>query len=112
MSELLYVPVLPVRQHARMAYERLRSDIQAAVAPLWNLPPSPGTTSAQLDNWASTARARAGQALRRAQSQRSFDPDEQALGIVPTGPHEFAYQWRAETVMGEQCVGFSTDSRG
>ncbi|MDX2694148.1 hypothetical protein Sipo8835_12400 [Streptomyces ipomoeae] len=48
MSEPLYVPVLPVRQHARMAYERLRPDIQAAVAPLWNLPPSPGTTPAQL----------------------------------------------------------------
>ncbi|GAA4008821.1 hypothetical protein GCM10022384_63160 [Streptomyces marokkonensis] len=48
MSEPLYVPVLPVRQHARMAYERLRPDIQAAVAPLWNLPAYPGTTSAQL----------------------------------------------------------------
>jgi Beta protein len=48
MSEPLYVPVLPVRPHARMAYERLRPDIQAAVAPLWNLPPSPGTTPAQL----------------------------------------------------------------
>ncbi|MEU9647534.1 beta family protein [Streptomyces sp. NPDC048110] len=48
MSEPLYVPVLPVRQHARMAYERLRPDIQASVAPLWNLPPSPGTTPTQL----------------------------------------------------------------
>ncbi|WP_338783642.1 beta family protein [Streptomyces sp. DG1A-41] len=48
MSEPLYVPVLPVRQHARIAYERLRPDIQAAVAPLWNLPPSPGTPPAQL----------------------------------------------------------------
>ncbi|MFF7733618.1 beta family protein [Streptomyces sp. NPDC007984] len=48
MSEPLYVPVLPVRQHARMAYERLRPDIQASVAPLWNLPPSPGATPAQL----------------------------------------------------------------
>lgn len=49
MSEPLYVPVLPVRQHARMAYERLRPDIQAAVAPLWNLPPSPGVTPAALE---------------------------------------------------------------
>ncbi|MGK5639630.1 beta family protein [Streptomyces sp. URMC 126] len=49
MSEPLYVPVLPVRQHARMAYERLRPDIRAAVAPLWNLPPSPGVTPAALE---------------------------------------------------------------
>ncbi|MGW5733543.1 MULTISPECIES: beta family protein [Streptomyces] len=44
----LYVPVLPVRQHGRIAYERLRPDIQAAIAPLWNLPPSPGVTPADL----------------------------------------------------------------
>ncbi|MDX3519762.1 beta family protein [Streptomyces scabiei] len=50
MSEPLYVPVLPVRQHARIAYERLRPDIQAAIAPLWNLPPSPGTTPEQLNS--------------------------------------------------------------
>lgn len=49
MSEPLYVPVLPVRQHARMAYESLRPDIQAAVAPLWNLPPSSGVTPAELE---------------------------------------------------------------
>ena len=49
MSEPLYVPVLPVRQHARMAYERLRPDIQAAIAPLWNLPPSPGMAPAELE---------------------------------------------------------------
>ncbi|MFE1942035.1 beta family protein [Streptomyces massasporeus] len=49
MSEPVYVPVLPVRQHARMAYERLLPDIQAAVAPLWNLPPSPGVTPAELE---------------------------------------------------------------
>ncbi|PJE97857.1 hypothetical protein CUT44_00850 [Streptomyces carminius] len=42
MSEPLYVPVLPVRQHARMAYERIRPDVQAATAPLWNLPPCSG----------------------------------------------------------------------
>ncbi|MDH6625677.1 hypothetical protein M2271_003488 [Streptomyces sp. LBL] len=49
MSEPLYVPVLPVRQHARMAYERLRPDIQAAIAPVWNLPPFSGVTPAELE---------------------------------------------------------------
>ncbi|MEU7185243.1 beta family protein [Streptomyces sp. NPDC045369] len=48
MSGPLYVPVLPVRQHARIAYERLWPDTQAAVAPLWNLPPSPGMPPAAL----------------------------------------------------------------
>ncbi|MDX3619685.1 beta family protein [Streptomyces europaeiscabiei] len=48
MSEPLYVPVLPVRRHARMAHERLRPDIQAVVAPLWDLPPSPGVAPAEL----------------------------------------------------------------
>ncbi|WP_432586691.1 beta family protein [Streptomyces sp. HD1123-B1] len=49
MAEPLYVPVLPVRQHARMAYEHVRPDIQAAMAPLWNLPPCPGVPSADLN---------------------------------------------------------------
>ncbi|MBL1095724.1 beta family protein [Streptomyces coffeae] len=49
MAEPLYIPVLPVRQHARMAYERVRPDIQAAMAPLWNLPPCPGVLPADLN---------------------------------------------------------------
>ncbi|MBA6439489.1 beta family protein [Streptomyces sp. GMR22] len=49
MAEPLYVPVLPVRQHARTAYERVRPDIQAAMAPLWNLPPCPGVPLADLN---------------------------------------------------------------
>ncbi|MFD8622315.1 beta family protein [Streptomyces hygroscopicus] len=48
MAEPLYVPVLPVRQNARTAYEHLRPDIQAAMAPLWNLPPCPGVPPAAL----------------------------------------------------------------
>ncbi|WHX18578.1 beta family protein [Streptomyces malaysiensis subsp. malaysiensis] len=48
MAEPLYVPVLPVRQHARMAYEDVRPDIQAAIAPLWNLPPCPGVPPSAL----------------------------------------------------------------
>lgn len=46
MSQPLYVPVLPVRQHARTAYAHLRPDVQAAIAPLWNLPPCPGVPPA------------------------------------------------------------------
>ncbi|MFD8864047.1 beta family protein [Streptomyces sp. NPDC059590] len=48
MSEPLYVPVLSVRQYARMAYEHVWPDIQAAMAPLWNLPPCPGLPPAAL----------------------------------------------------------------
>ncbi|WP_423835988.1 beta family protein [Streptomyces endophytica] len=50
MSEPFYVPVLPVRQYARTAYAHLRPDVQAATAPLWNLPPSPGVTLEALRN--------------------------------------------------------------
>ncbi|GAB3950218.1 beta family protein [Streptomyces sparsus] len=46
MAEPLYVPVLPVRRHARTAYEHLAPDVQAAVVPLWNLPPCPGMPAA------------------------------------------------------------------
>ncbi|WKD32082.1 beta family protein [Streptomyces xanthophaeus] len=42
MSGPLYVPVLPTRPHAAAAYEQLSPAIQAAVMPLWNLPPRPG----------------------------------------------------------------------
>ncbi|WP_255951945.1 beta family protein [Streptomyces odontomachi] len=48
MSEPLYVPVLSVRQYQRKAYEDLRPRIQAAVAPLWNLPACPGVAPAEL----------------------------------------------------------------
>ncbi|MGW4159217.1 beta family protein [Streptomyces sp. NPDC004788] len=42
MSEPLYVPVLPVKRHARQAYRQLSPAVQAAVVPLWNLPPRAG----------------------------------------------------------------------
>ncbi|MBL1067344.1 beta family protein [Streptomyces sp. 7-21] len=48
MPGLLYVPVLPARQHARRAYGLLRPDVRAALAPLWNLPPCPGVPVAEL----------------------------------------------------------------
>ncbi|ONK14345.1 beta family protein [Streptomyces sp. MP131-18] len=50
MSVPRYVPVLPVRQHARLAYLGVRPDLQAAMAPLWNLPPCPGVPPAALNN--------------------------------------------------------------
>ncbi|MGW4777648.1 beta family protein [Streptomyces filamentosus] len=39
MSGPLYVPVLPAKQHACQAYRQLIPAVQAAVVPLWNLPP-------------------------------------------------------------------------
>ncbi|MFE7384530.1 beta family protein [Streptomyces zhihengii] len=42
MSGPLYVPVLPAKSHARKAYRQLSPAVQAAVVPLWNLPPRPG----------------------------------------------------------------------
>ncbi|MFF7378323.1 beta family protein [Streptomyces massasporeus] len=42
MSGPLYVPVLPTRPHAAGACRRLWPDVQAAIRPLWNLPPLPG----------------------------------------------------------------------
>ncbi|MFF4094310.1 hypothetical protein ACFYYY_10720 [Streptomyces sp. NPDC001834] len=39
MSGPLYVPVLPAKPHARQAYRQLSPSVQAAVMPLWNLPP-------------------------------------------------------------------------
>ncbi|UCM86967.1 beta family protein [Streptomyces marincola] len=48
MSVPLYVPVLPVRQHARLAYLDVRPDLHAAMAPLWNLPPCPGVPPGEL----------------------------------------------------------------
>ncbi|MGX1851651.1 beta family protein [Streptomyces sp. NPDC055299] len=42
MPEPLYVPVLATRPHAAHAYRELRPAVQAAVAPLWTLPPRPG----------------------------------------------------------------------
>ncbi|MFF9475436.1 beta family protein [Streptomyces roseolus] len=43
MSGPLYVPVLPAKQHACQAYRQLTPAVQAAVLPLWNLPPRAGT---------------------------------------------------------------------
>jgi hypothetical protein len=48
MSVPLYVPVLSVRQYQRKAYEDLWPSAQAAVAPLWNLPPCPGVTPTEM----------------------------------------------------------------
>ncbi|MFC7794879.1 beta family protein [Streptomyces cinereoruber] len=48
MSDLLYVPVLPVRPHAVEAYRWLRPNDQQGVAPLWNLPPRPGAAAPAL----------------------------------------------------------------
>jgi hypothetical protein len=48
VSELLYVPVLRARQHAAAAYRWLPSADQRCIAPLWNLPPRPGTTASAL----------------------------------------------------------------
>ncbi|MFC9390964.1 beta family protein [Streptomyces venezuelae] len=48
MSELSYVPVLPVRPHAADAYRWLRPTDQRDIAPLWNLPPRPGTATPAL----------------------------------------------------------------
>ncbi|MFJ8731491.1 beta family protein [Streptomyces bauhiniae] len=48
MSGPLYVPVLPTRPHAAGACRRLRPDVLAAVRPLWNLPPLPGSASETL----------------------------------------------------------------
>ncbi|MFH9871189.1 beta family protein [Streptomyces lydicus] len=42
MSGPLYVPVLPTRPHAAGVFRRLWPDVQAAIRPLWNLPPLPG----------------------------------------------------------------------
>ncbi|WMX44507.1 hypothetical protein RGF97_06030 [Streptomyces roseicoloratus] len=42
MSGPLYVPVLPAKQHACQAYRQLIPSVQAAVVPLWNLPPRAG----------------------------------------------------------------------
>jgi hypothetical protein len=42
MSGPLYVPVLPAKQHACQAYRELIPAVQAAVVPLWNLPPRAG----------------------------------------------------------------------
>ncbi|MFH8409848.1 beta family protein [Streptomyces sp. NPDC018019] len=42
MSGPLYVPVLPAKPHARQAYRQLSLSVQAAVMPLWNLPPRVG----------------------------------------------------------------------
>ncbi|MEV4923354.1 beta family protein [Streptomyces roseoverticillatus] len=42
MSGPLYIPVLPARPHAAGAFRRLWPDVQAAIRPLWNLPPLPG----------------------------------------------------------------------
>ncbi|MFI0827041.1 beta family protein [Streptomyces roseolus] len=42
MSGPLYVPVLPAKQHACQAYRQLIPAVQAAVVPLWNLPPRAG----------------------------------------------------------------------
>ncbi|MGW4850514.1 beta family protein [Streptomyces sp. NPDC004288] len=42
MSGPLYVPVLPAKSHARKAYRQLSPAVQAAVVPLWNLPPRTG----------------------------------------------------------------------
>ncbi|MFI1658579.1 hypothetical protein ACH4ZU_27305 [Streptomyces sp. NPDC020472] len=42
MSGPLYVPVLPAKQHACQAYRQLIPAVQAAVVPLWNLPPRQG----------------------------------------------------------------------
>ncbi|WP_395573541.1 beta family protein [Streptomyces sp. BK79] len=43
MSVPLYVPVLPTRPHAGAAYRALTPDVRRQVAPLWTLPPRPGT---------------------------------------------------------------------
>ncbi|CAM5531743.1 hypothetical protein STENM223S_01135 [Streptomyces tendae] len=43
MSGPLYVPVLPTKPHAAGAFRRLWPDVRAAIGPLWNLPPLPGT---------------------------------------------------------------------
>ncbi|MDT0442865.1 beta family protein [Streptomyces johnsoniae] len=48
MAEPLYVPVLPVREHARLAYQDVRSGVQAAMAPLWNVPPCSDLPPAEL----------------------------------------------------------------
>lgn len=45
MSELLYVPVLPARSHAADAFRWLPPADQRCIAPLWNLPPRPGTAA-------------------------------------------------------------------
>ncbi|GHF24857.1 hypothetical protein GCM10010218_01870 [Streptomyces mashuensis] len=42
MSRSLYVPVLPAKRYARQAYLQLMPSVQAAVMPLWNLPPRTG----------------------------------------------------------------------
>ncbi|MDV5148978.1 hypothetical protein R1T08_33730 [Streptomyces sp. SBC-4] len=48
MSELSYVPVLPVRPHAVEAYQWLRPTDQRDITPLWNLPPRPGVAAPAL----------------------------------------------------------------
>ncbi|MER8231481.1 hypothetical protein [Streptomyces sp. NPDC094049] len=48
MSELLYVPVLPVRRHAVTAYRWLSAVDRRNTAPLWNLPPWPGADAPAL----------------------------------------------------------------
>ena len=48
MSELSYVPVLPVRPHAMDAYGWLPPADQRNIAPLWNLPPRPGVAAPAL----------------------------------------------------------------
>ncbi|MEK9522034.1 beta family protein [Streptomyces venezuelae] len=45
MSELSYVPVLPVRPHAVDAYRWLPPAGRRGIAPLWNLPPRPGAAA-------------------------------------------------------------------
>ena len=44
----LYVPVLPLRHHARLAYRDLAPEVRAALAPLWNVPAFPGAPPATL----------------------------------------------------------------
>ncbi|MFF3607090.1 beta family protein [Streptomyces sp. NPDC002463] len=48
MSELLYVPVLQARPYAVEAYGWLPAADQRHIAPLWNLPPRPGTAAPAL----------------------------------------------------------------
>lgn len=48
MTGPLYVPVLPTRPHAVDAYSRLRPEVQNGLTPVWNLPPRPGLSPAEL----------------------------------------------------------------
>ncbi|NJP72072.1 beta family protein [Streptomyces sp. C1-2] len=48
MSGPLYVPVLPTKPHAAGALRGLWPEVRAAIRPLWNLPPLPGTNPEKL----------------------------------------------------------------